>query len=72
MADDDDSFEIDALGNRVLIGLSAEETDEFVRLEALISESGPLLQIPWTNGIASKSADGLNSTRSMKPHGARF
>jgi hypothetical protein len=52
MADDEDSYEIDALGNRVLIGLSAEETEEFLRLDAAISETGPLLQITmdeWYN-----------------------
>jgi hypothetical protein len=42
MADDDDSYEIDARGNRVLIGLTAEETEEYFRLEAIISASGPL------------------------------
>jgi len=45
MADDEDSYEIDALGNRVLIGLSAEETKEFMLLDALISEQGPLINI---------------------------
>jgi hypothetical protein len=41
MADDydDDSFAIDALGNRILIGLSAEETEEFRRLDATICGS---------------------------------
>jgi hypothetical protein len=43
MADDDDSFAIDALGNRVMIGLSAEETEEFIRLDAII-EAGQRLQ----------------------------
>ena len=42
MADDDDRYEIDARGNRVLIGLTAEETEEYLRLDAMISESGPL------------------------------
>ena len=36
MADDDDSFAIDAFGNRVMIGLSAEETEEFIRLDAIV------------------------------------
>ncbi|MDB5514670.1 MAG: hypothetical protein JWQ17_1428 [Tardiphaga sp.] len=52
MADDEDSYEIDARGQRVLIGLSAEETEEFIRLDAAISEAGPLLQITmdeWHN-----------------------
>jgi hypothetical protein len=44
MTDDDDSYEIDALGNRVLIGLSAAETEEFLRLDAVICETGPSLQ----------------------------
>jgi hypothetical protein len=43
MADDGDSFAIDALGNRVLIGLSADETEEFLGLDAVICETGPLL-----------------------------
>ena len=43
MADDDDSFAIDAFGNRVLIGLSVEETEEFLRLDAVIGSTGPLL-----------------------------
>jgi hypothetical protein len=41
--DDDDSYAIDALGNRVLIGLSVEETEEFIRLDAIIGATGPLL-----------------------------
>jgi hypothetical protein len=44
--DDDDCYVMDAHGNRVLIGLSAEETEEYVRLDAIISESAPLLQNP--------------------------
>ena len=45
MVDDDaDSFVIDALGNRVLIGLSADETEEFLRLDAVIGATGPPLQ----------------------------
>jgi hypothetical protein len=47
MADDDDSFAIDALGNRVLIGLSAEETKEFTRLDAIICETEPQQQQRW-------------------------
>jgi hypothetical protein len=46
MIDDDDCYVIDAHGNPVLIGLSAEETEEYVRLDAIISESAPLLQDP--------------------------
>jgi hypothetical protein len=44
MAIGDDSYQLDALGNQVLIGLSAEETEEFLRLDAVINESAPLLQ----------------------------
>ena len=49
MADNDDPFEndhyaIDAHGDRVLIGLSAAETEEYVRLDAVIVERGPMLQ----------------------------
>ena len=39
MTDDDDFYAIDAFGNPVLIGLSAEETEEYIRLDATISES---------------------------------
>jgi hypothetical protein len=42
MADDDDSYAIDALGNRVLIGLSVEETEEFIRLDAIVGATRPL------------------------------
>ena len=45
MIDDDDSYEIDAHGNRVLIGLSAEETVEFIELDEAIGESHPLPEI---------------------------
>ncbi|MET0724529.1 MAG: hypothetical protein ABWY64_27385 [Tardiphaga sp.] len=41
MIDDDDSYEIDADGNRVLIGLSAEETREFAVLDQAISVGKP-------------------------------
>ena len=41
MTVDDDSYEIDAGGNRVLIGLTLDETDEFVRLEERITIDNP-------------------------------
>ena len=37
MIKDDDAFQIDAKGNRVLIGLSAEVTEEFFRVEEIIA-----------------------------------
>lgn len=40
----DDDYVIDAFGNRVLIGLSAEETEEFLLLDPVIGERGPPLQ----------------------------
>ena len=45
MALDDDSYVLDADGNRVLIGLTLQETREFERLDALISalSSTPLV-----------------------------
>jgi hypothetical protein len=43
---DDDCYVIDALGNPVLIGLSVEETEEYIRLDSIITESAPLLQNP--------------------------
>jgi hypothetical protein len=39
----DDDYELDGSGNRVLIGLSSEETAEFFRLDEIISKSGPPL-----------------------------
>jgi len=45
MALDDDSYVLDADGNRVLIGLTLQETREFERLDALIAalSSTPLV-----------------------------
>jgi hypothetical protein len=37
MALDDDNYVLDADGNRVLIGLTLDETREYERLDALIS-----------------------------------
>jgi hypothetical protein len=37
MACDDDNYFLDAEGNRILIGLTLEETREFERLDELIS-----------------------------------
>ena len=45
MIKDDDAFQIDAKGNRVLIGLTAEETEEFFRLEEIIANSCPRPQL---------------------------
>lgn len=45
MIDDDDNYELDAAGNRVLIGLSQQETEEFIALEEYISRNGPLPQV---------------------------
>ncbi|KIZ38895.1 MULTISPECIES: hypothetical protein [Rhodopseudomonas] len=45
MINDDDNYALDPLGNRVLIGLSAEETAEFFRLEDEIGKTGLLPQI---------------------------
>lgn len=42
MINDDDSYEIDPSGKRVLIGLTAAETAEFIALDKAISKSGPL------------------------------
>jgi hypothetical protein len=51
MIQDDDSYEIDARGNRVLIGLTAAETAEFRLLDDAISSYPPLNDAPrdsWT------------------------
>ncbi|MBB5048181.1 hypothetical protein HNR60_002943 [Rhodopseudomonas rhenobacensis] len=45
MIDDDDRYQLDAQGNRVLIGLTVEETAEFFRLEDAIAESCPRSQL---------------------------
>jgi len=39
MADDDDNYILDADGKRVLIGLTLDETEEFVRLDEAILDS---------------------------------
>jgi hypothetical protein len=45
MIDDDENFLVDAGGNRILIGLTLEETLEFDRLERHINETGPFPHI---------------------------
>jgi hypothetical protein len=45
MMDDDDDFVLDAAGNRVLIGLSREETIEFDLLGDTIAVNGPIPNI---------------------------
>jgi hypothetical protein len=45
MIDDDDNYVLDPRGNRVLIGLSLQETEEFFELEELISRNAPLPQL---------------------------
>ena len=45
MIDDDENFMLDADGNRVLIGLTVEETLEFDRLERHINKTGPFQHI---------------------------
>lgn len=41
IVDDDDAYQMDAFGNRVLIGLTPEETEEYLRLEEAIANSCP-------------------------------
>jgi len=45
MTDNDENFTVDADGNRVLIGLTEEETLEFDRLERHINKTGPFPHI---------------------------
>ncbi len=45
MINDDDNYELDDRGNRVLIGLTMQETAEFIALEEFISNNGPLPQV---------------------------
>jgi hypothetical protein len=45
MIDDNENFVLDVHGNRVLIGLTFEETLEFNRLERHINETGPFPHI---------------------------
>jgi hypothetical protein len=42
MAYEDDSYGLDADGNRILIGLTADETREFERLDESINSDPPL------------------------------
>ena len=51
MADDDDSYQLDENGARVLIGLSALETAEFIRLDCAIGHAASLPTVTssgWT------------------------
>ena len=41
----DNNYGIDCDGNRVLIGLSAEETNEFIKLERLVRIASPMVDI---------------------------
>jgi hypothetical protein len=43
-----DDYELDAEGRRVLIGLTAEETEEFTRLDAMVFGTLPLSQHEWS------------------------
>lgn len=47
----DDDYELDSFGNRVLIGLSAEETAEFFRLDDIISKSTPPRRFRVTEAV---------------------
>jgi len=48
MADDDEHYNLDGEGNRVLIGLSVKETREFEILEENVSKRNlPLLSDEW-------------------------
>ncbi len=42
MVFDEDNYVFDAFGNRVLIGLTFEETREFETLDAIIANLGPV------------------------------
>jgi hypothetical protein len=45
----DDDYALDANGRRVLVGLTAEETDEFIRLDEVgFVRPPPLLQQEWS------------------------
>jgi hypothetical protein len=47
--DEEDEYELDAQGRRVLVGLTAEETDEFIRLdEADFFVLSPLSLQEWS------------------------
>ena len=54
MLDDDENFMLDADGNRVLIGLTVEETLEFDRLERHINKTGPFPHISRDEGHRSE------------------
>jgi hypothetical protein len=51
MACDDDSYVLDADGNRILIGLTLDETREFERLDELISN---LISAPTDDSRSQK------------------
>ena len=54
MIDDDENFMLDADGNRVLIGLTVEETLEFDRLERHINKTGPFPHISRDEWLRSE------------------
>jgi hypothetical protein len=43
--DDDNNFQLDADGERVLVGLARSEMLEFIRLDELINANGPFPDI---------------------------
>lgn len=45
MAFDDDNYVLDADGNRILVGLTLDETREFECLDELISSLGPMSSV---------------------------
>jgi hypothetical protein len=66
MFDDDADFVVDGDGNRVLIGLTVDETIEFNRLERHINETGPFPFIPREEWLRSEESAGSNFGISIK------
>jgi hypothetical protein len=51
MVFDEDNYVFDADGNRVLVGLTLDETREFEMLDTLIANLGPVQSHRSSNGI---------------------
>jgi hypothetical protein len=51
MVFDEDNYVFDVCGNRVLVGLTLEETREFETLDTLIANLGPVRSHRSSNGI---------------------
>jgi hypothetical protein len=62
MACEDDNYGLDADGNRILIGLTLDETREFEGLDELISTLNPVSPVPTNDVLYEKHETALRLT----------